>query len=285
MNETQDTTQHDVWVPISEIVIPEDARPHTQADIDSRAVSMAREGQAQPALLSKEGDKLVLVYGNGRLLSAKKLNWEKLRCDIKEGLTETQKLMLALEENVERQDESPFHTAMVYQKLMAAKGLTQEQLATELGKELKTINRYLSLTRVAAEVQKIGHACPIGLRQCLEIAKLTKVEDQQKVMEECVTEDLAGKALEKRVKQLLNLSAGQAGPKPADSDAAEKPAAVPPTFRFTWKNGVLMIKVQPFDPEREPLTDYIRRFVEASEAYIAAFPAPQKPAVEVPQAV
>src|SRR5260370_37802427 len=100
MNTQNDvTTQEGVLVLIDQIIVPEDARPHTQEDIDSRAISMDREGQAQSALLSKEGDKLVLVYGNGRLESAKKLGWEKLRCDIKEGLTETQKLMLVLAEN------------------------------------------------------------------------------------------------------------------------------------------------------------------------------------------
>jgi ParB-like chromosome segregation protein Spo0J len=76
------------WFPISQIVVPEDARPHTPEDIDSRAASMAREGQLENILLSKEGDRLVLVYGHGRLESAKKLGWEKIRADIKEGLTE-----------------------------------------------------------------------------------------------------------------------------------------------------------------------------------------------------
>src|SRR5579859_7547243 len=87
-------SEQGVWKPISQITIPQDVRQHTPADIESRAASMAREGQLENILLSREGDQLVLVYGNGRLESAKKLGWDKIRADVKEGLTETQKLLM-----------------------------------------------------------------------------------------------------------------------------------------------------------------------------------------------
>src|SRR5665213_2754267 len=108
------TTQYNVDVPLTEITITADARPHSEADIDSRAVSMVRDGQEQNALLSKEGGKLILVYGHGRYLSAQKANLATLRCDIKEGLTESQKLLLILSENNERESASPFFTASLY---------------------------------------------------------------------------------------------------------------------------------------------------------------------------
>src|SRR5713101_7806550 len=108
---TTNMSQEGTWVVITGVTVPEDARKHTPEDIDSRAASMAREGQLENILLSKEGDQLVLVYGNGRLESAKKAGWEKIRADIKEGLTESQKLMMTLAENEERENASPFYTA------------------------------------------------------------------------------------------------------------------------------------------------------------------------------
>jgi len=262
------TVAEGVWVPISQIIIPEEACPHTQEDIDSRAVSMARDGQEQNALLSKEGDKLVLVYGHGRLLSAQKNNWEKLRCDIKEGLTEAQKLLLALAENAERENESPFHTATVYQKLMAAKGLTQEQLAQEVGKDISLVERYLSLMKVTPAVTQTPHACGVSLRQCLAIAKLTKVEDQLKVMEECATQDLAGKALEKRVKELLNPAKG-------DSEASAKPAVAveEKPFQFRWKDGKLLIKAV-YAPGELNFIQFTCDMDDAYSAFVKVHPAP-----------
>src|ERR1700739_1791299 len=105
-------TQEGTWVAIKDITVPEDARVHSPEDIDSRAESMAKEGQLQNILLSKEGDKLVLVYGHGRLLSAQKLGWEKIRADVKEGLTESQKLMMMIAENDKREDFNPFDRAV-----------------------------------------------------------------------------------------------------------------------------------------------------------------------------
>ena len=163
-----------ILVAIRDITVPEDARPHPPEDIASRAASIEREGQLQNALLSKEDSKLVLVYGHGRLLSTLKLGRDKLRCDIREGLTLEQKVKLALDENAERENESPFHTAMMYQKLMTAKGWTQEELAKELGKGLTRVEEFLRLAKVDPEVRKTPAAAGVSIRQCLSIAKLTQ---------------------------------------------------------------------------------------------------------------
>src|SRR5437870_4929767 len=135
MNTTNEVqTQEGSWVPISQITVPQDARVHTPEDIDSRAQSMAKEGQLQNILLSKEGEQLVLVYGHGRLQSALKLGWDKIRADVGEGLTESQKLLMTLAENEEREDASPFYTAGLYQKMMDLEHLENPgQLADRLG--------------------------------------------------------------------------------------------------------------------------------------------------------
>jgi ParB/RepB/Spo0J family partition protein len=249
------------WVDIAGITIPDDARVHSPEDIDSRAQSMAKEGQLQNVLLSKEGDKLVLVYGHGRLLSAQKLGWAKLRCDIKEGLTETQKLMMTLAENEERENASPFYTASLYKRLMEVKGLKQEELAQELGKALSVVENYLRLAKMDAEVQRTPCAQGVSVRQCLTIAKLTKPEDQLKVMEECATQDLSGKALEARVKQLLN-------PKPAGVEAA-KPVEPEGPFQFTRKGQGVLIRSKEA-PSRDLLDCYVQDFRCAVIDFMAA---------------
>jgi len=278
MNTTNEVnTQEGIWVEIAKITVPEDARKHTPEDIDSRAVSLAKEGQLENILLSQEGDKLVLVYGNGRLESAKKAGWEKIRADIKEGLSETQKLMMTLAENEEREDASPFYTASLYQKLMATKGLTQEQLAQELGKALSVVENYLRLAKVDPEVQRTPCAQGVSVRQCLAIAKLTKVEDQLKVMEECATQDLSGKALEVRVKQLLNPNPAAAGSLGSDPNVHKGSDPEQAPFQFTWKGNGLLVKGRLFKPHAESfgsytseMSDAYDRFVEEARAHAKA---------------
>lgn len=248
-----------VLVAIRDITVPEDARPHPPEGITSLAGSIEREGQLQNALLSKEGDKLVLVYGNGRLLAILKLGRDKMRCDIREGLTEDQKIKLALAENAEREDESPFHTAMMLQKLMKAKGLTQEQLADELKIARSLVTKYMALMGITTEVRQNVNALTLSLRQCLEVTKLTKVEDQLKVIEECATQDLAGKALEKRIKQLLT---------PAKEGVEPKPQTPAGPFQFLWKGNGLLIKGRLLKPHTETLQQYMNELEAAYNQFM-----------------
>ena len=263
-NGTQDvTTQEAVWVTIDQIVVPGDARPHTQEDIDCRAISMDREGQAQNALLSKEGDKLVLIYGHGRLLSAQTLGWEKLRCDIKEGLTEVQKLKLALAENAERENESPFYTAGLYQRLKDASQLNQKDLAQELKKDESLVGKYLSLNQVTREVQEKWNRFHFGIAHCLELAKLASPEDQAKVAEECAAQDWSVKELKSRVQKLI-------GAAKTGTEGAKPPKEVP-LFQFTWKNADLLIRAR-YSAEK-PLEGYLQELHTAIEEFLTR---PQK---------
>jgi ParB/RepB/Spo0J family partition protein len=271
MNTTNDVnTQEAVWVPVSQITVPADVRVHTQEDIDSRAASMAREGQAQPILLSKEGEKLVLVYGNGRLESAKKLGWEKIRADVKEGLSETQKLMLTLAENEERENASPFYTAGLYQRIMVAKSLSPEQLPDYLNKARATVYRYLSLAAIPAEVRAMSLRRDIGLYHWLEIAKLPKPEEQVQLARECAEKDYSVRELQARVKKLLN-------PETAEPKASK----ATPAFEFKWKGRDLIIKVRPFHPDQEGWNDYNMALNEACSNYRIAFPLPEVAPQEV----
>jgi len=189
---------------------------------------MDRQGQLESALLIRQADGThKLVFGNRRLAAARKNHWEKLKVDIKENVSESERLQMILSENGEREDASPFYTAMLYSKLMAAENLkTPGELAEKVGKDRSVIARYLSVNAIPKEVQESVHRCTLGLRHWLEIAKLTQVEDQLNVLKECATQGLAGKALEKRVNQLLN-------PKPADAEGTAKPAAEAQPFQFT----------------------------------------------------
>ncbi len=222
-----------VWVPIDQVTVPEDARKHTPEDIDSRAVSLTKEGQLENILLSKEGGKLVLVYGNGRLESAKKAGWERIRADIKEGLSEVQKLMMTLAENEEREEASPFYTASLYARIIAAEHLSADGLAEKLGKKRSNVYNYLSLAKLAPEVQEKSNRLDIGLRHWLEIAKLPNSTDQIRAAQECADKDLSVRELQIAVQKRLG--------EPVEKS---KGNSVRPTpgFHFVWKGDRLAVK-------------------------------------------
>jgi len=278
------TIAEGVWFLIRDILAAEDARSVTPEGIDSLAADMDRQGQLESALLIRQADGThKLVFGNRRLAAARKLGWEKLKVDIKENVSESERLQMILSENGEREDVSPFYVAGLYDRIMEAEHLSPEQLPDYLKKDRATVYRYLSLAKVPAEIQAMSHACDIGLRQCLAIARLTRLEDQRKVMEECAKDGLAGKALDNRVKQLQ-----KPAPTKAETAKSEEPK---PMFQFTWKKGVLAMKARPFEPESETWEDFLKELDAAYRQYVEAHPQPaanpkpaEAPSAEVTQA-
>jgi len=255
------------WVAIPDITVPEDARVHSPEDINSRAQSMEKEGQLQNILLSKEGDKLVLVYGHGRLLSAQKLGWEKIRADVKEGLTETQKLLMTLAENEERENASPFFTARLYKKIMATEGTTKaNELAVKLGRDAGDVSRILALCDLSAEVQEKLERSNFSMGQLREILRLPNDEQQLQLAQECTEKDYSVRELQTRVKHIL------AGAGPSET----KPKVEPPVFNAGGQEFQFTGKGKRFEictnekPSRDLLDVYVQNFRCAVVNYLSA---------------
>jgi ParB/RepB/Spo0J family partition protein len=244
MNTIQETktTQEGAWIGIQEIDVPDYARKHKPEGVDSLSVDMGKNGQLQNIVLVKKVDgRYECIIGNGRLEAAKKLGWDKIRADVKEGLSEGQKLFMTLSENSEREDVSPFYTADLYNRIMAAEKLGSEALPERLGKARATVYDYLALAKLPAEVRAMSERSDMGFRQWREIARLPKPEDQVKLAQECADKDYSVRELQARVKQLLN-------PTKTGIEAPAKPAGDEKSIRFSWKDGKLAVKIQPVDP-------------------------------------
>src|SRR5207302_5421882 len=115
MTQNVKATQEGAWIDIPAIDIPEYARQHQPEGVESLSVDMGKNGQLQNIVLVRKTDgRYECVIGNGRLEAAKKLGWPKIRADVKEALSEVQKLGMVVSENQERQEASPFYTGMLY---------------------------------------------------------------------------------------------------------------------------------------------------------------------------
>src|SRR5438132_6860259 len=125
--------QYAAWVDLNLVDLRQDARFHSDEEIDSLARSMEKK-QLQNIIVSREaslvsressqqsGDTLhdsrfTVVVGVGRVLAARKLNWQKIRADVYEGLTEFQKLDMIFSENEDRQNASPLYQALVLKEM------------------------------------------------------------------------------------------------------------------------------------------------------------------------
>ncbi len=118
-----------------EKVAPNPQQPRTQFDregIEELASSIRRHGVLQPIVVSRKGDGYELVAGHRRVLAARAAGKTTIPAVVREDVSD--RLELALVENLQRTDLNAIETARAYKLLMETYDLTQEQLGERVGK-------------------------------------------------------------------------------------------------------------------------------------------------------
>ncbi|MGH2499976.1 MAG: ParB/RepB/Spo0J family partition protein [Candidatus Limnocylindria bacterium] len=101
------------------------------------AASIRRHGVLQPIVVSRAGDGYELVAGQRRVLAARAAGRTTIPAVVREDVSD--RLELALVENLQRADLNAIETARAYKLLMETYDLTQEELARRIGKSRPTV--------------------------------------------------------------------------------------------------------------------------------------------------
>jgi len=198
-------------------IVPNAAQPRVEFDreaLDELVASIREVGVLQPVVvrpLSGQTNKYELIMGERRLRATKELGLDSIPAVIKETADEDM-LRDALLENLHRSQLNPLEEASAYQQLLADFGITQEQLATRIGRSRPQITNTIRLlklpapvqSRVAAGVLSAGHA-----RAILSVGD--DVDAMVRLADKIVNEDLSVRAAE---------AAASKTPKPARSKAS-----------------------------------------------------------------
>lgn len=150
-----ETNQEPLAIPL-EAIEPNPHQPRRQFDpqaLDELAHSIREHGILQPILVRMlPGGKYQLVAGERRLRAAKLAGLTTIPGLAKE-LSDRQMAEIALIENLQREDLNPIEEAEAYRKLIDEFNLTQETLASRLGKSRPAIANCLRLLNLANEVR------------------------------------------------------------------------------------------------------------------------------------
>jgi ParB family chromosome partitioning protein len=125
--------------------------------LEELAASMKEVGILQPIVVTGSEDGYVLVAGERRWRAAKRAGLTEIPAVIREP-TGQPTLVEALIENVQRQDLTPLEEAHAYQQLLENYGMTQEQVASRVGKSRPAISNTLRLLQLPQEVQDMVDA-------------------------------------------------------------------------------------------------------------------------------
>jgi ParB family chromosome partitioning protein len=119
------------------------------ASLESLATSIAEHGVITP-LLVRRGDSggYTLIAGERRLRASGLAGMDEVPVWIREEVGSQEQLLLALVENIQREDLDPIETAQAYQRLMGDFHMTQDQVARRVGKDRTTVSNAVRLLKL-----------------------------------------------------------------------------------------------------------------------------------------
>lgn len=123
-----------------ESVAPNPQQPRMSFPVDEMqelAASIKRHGILQPIVVARRGATYELVAGQRRVLAARMAGRTSIPAVIRDDVTD--RLELALIENLQRTDLNALEVARAYRLLMESYALTQQQLGERVGKSQPTV--------------------------------------------------------------------------------------------------------------------------------------------------
>lgn len=129
-------------------------QPRTKFDetqLDQLADSIRRHGVVQPIVVRKTaGDQFQLVAGERRLIAAKRAGLDRIPATIR-NLDDREMLVVALVENVQREDLGAIERARAFKRLGDEQGLSHQAIADASGLGRSTVSNALRLLELDAE--------------------------------------------------------------------------------------------------------------------------------------
>lgn len=167
--------------------------------------------------------KYQIIAGERRWRAVRMAGLAKIPVVIKD-VTPQQMLELALIENLQRSDLNAIEEALAYQALIEEFGLTQEQVAKQVGKDRSTITNALRLLQLAPEVCKalINQSENFTEGHARALVSITRQEDQVQAMKQIISLRLSVRQAEdlaNRMKKVGNVEkvvqSMQSSPRPS----------------------------------------------------------------------
>ena len=210
-------------------------QPRTQFDpigLQELALSIAQHGILQPLTVRMYGEpsdpRYVLIAGERRLRAAKMAGLSTVPCIVMEA-EESEAALLSLVENLQRRDLDCFEEAQAYQKLIERFGLTQGEVAQQLGRSQPSVANRLRLLRFSEAQMALMRRSGLTERHARCILRLPP-EQYDAVLQEAAEQQMTVAQLEKLVEEKRGASPTFPVPEmppQTEKSASAHPAATP----------------------------------------------------------
>lgn len=169
--------------------------------IANLAQSIKEHGIIQPIILMKNGDFYTIVAGERRWRAAKSIGMKEVPAIVME-LSNKQLLEISLIENIQREDLNPIEEAIAYKKLIEEFDITQEDLASKLGKSRTAITNSMRLLNLDKRVQDYLIEGVITEGHGRAILGISDFNMQNEMAQKIIDEGLSVRQVEALIRQL-----------------------------------------------------------------------------------
>ena len=184
-------------------IVPNPRQPRTNFDPDDLAelVHSVREfGVLQPVVVRRnEEGAYELIMGERRTRASREAGLASIPAIVRD-TADDDVLRDALLEYLHRSQLNPLEEASAYQQLLEDFGITQEQLATRIGRSRPQISNTIRLLKLPVPVQQRVAAGVLSAGHARAILSLDSVEAMQRLSDKIVNEDLSVRAAEAAAK-------------------------------------------------------------------------------------
>jgi ParB family chromosome partitioning protein len=182
--------------------------------------------QHQKAEEDDQGPTYQLVAGERRWQACRLAGVDEVPAIVKEA-TEQQMLELALVENIQRADLNPLEEARAYQELVEAFGLTQEEVASRVGRNRVSVTNALRLLRLPEQIKEFVAEEQLTEGHARAILGLSQVTDQITLAKMVIDKGLSVRQTEEMVRRL----SAEEKPKQAKRTRSPETEALETDFR------------------------------------------------------
>jgi ParB family chromosome partitioning protein len=140
-------------LPVENIEPNPDQPRQTLGDLSELIASIKEKGVLEPLLVRKVGGRYQIIAGERRYRAALEAGLDEVPCVVRDS-SDAEMMEIALIENLQRKDLTPFEEADGLRALADSYSYTHEMMADRLGKSRSSVTEVLSLAAMPEEVRE-----------------------------------------------------------------------------------------------------------------------------------
>jgi ParB family transcriptional regulator, chromosome partitioning protein len=217
-----------------DLITPGEQQPRTsfdEAKLQELAQSIRVSGIIQPLLVRRRGGRFELVAGERRWRAAQLAGLSRVPAIVRE-IADENLLELALIENIQRQELNAIEEANAYKRLIESLGLTQEEVASRVGRDRTFITNYLRILKLPTEIQSLLEQEKLTFGHARALLGVSDPQLQRRFAQRICKHNWSVRETESRIRNITRQQQASSAPPPQLADPNVRAAEAKLRRRF-----------------------------------------------------